>query len=60
VISLSPNAAGVVHTFGFSGHGFQLVPVAGAIVCDLLLHGRTQRQITAFTAERLMARRAAA
>ncbi len=60
VIGLSPNAPGVVHAFGFSGHGFQLVPVVGAIICDLLVHGGTQRQIAAFTAERLMARKAAA
>jgi sarcosine oxidase subunit beta len=60
VIGPSPNAPGVVHAFGFSGHGFQLVPVVGAIVCDLLLHGKTGRQIDAFAAERLMARKAAA
>lgn len=60
VIGPSPNASGVIHVFGFSGHGFQLVPVAGAIVCDLLVHDRTERQITAFAAERLMRRRAAA
>jgi sarcosine oxidase, subunit beta len=60
VIGPSPNAPGVVHAFGFSGHGFQLVPVVGAIVCDLLLHGKTERQIDAFAAKRLMARKAAA
>jgi sarcosine oxidase, subunit beta len=60
VIGFSPNASGVVHVFGFSGHGFQLVPVVGAIVCDLLVQGGTQRQIAAFAAERLMRVRAAA
>jgi sarcosine oxidase subunit beta len=60
VIGLSPNAPGVVHAFGFSGHGFQLVPVVGAIVCDLLVNGGTQRSIAAFTAERLMPQKAAA
>jgi sarcosine oxidase subunit beta len=60
VIGLSPNAPGVVHAFGFSGHGFQLVPVVGAILADLLVHGKTERQIAAFTAERLMSQRAAA
>jgi sarcosine oxidase, subunit beta len=60
VIGPSPNAPGVIHAFGFSGHGFQLVPVVGAIVCDLLLHGKTARQIDAFAAKRLMARKAAA
>lgn len=60
VIGPSPNAPSVVHSFGFSGHGFQLVPVVGAIVCDLLMRGRTERSIAAFAAERLMARKAAA
>jgi sarcosine oxidase subunit beta len=60
VIGLSPNAPGVVHAFGFSGHGFQLVPVVGAIVGDLLMHGKTERQIDAFAAKRLMARKVAA
>jgi sarcosine oxidase subunit beta len=60
VIGPSPDVPGVIHAFGFSGHGFQLVPVVGAIVCDLLVHGRTKRQIAAFRAERLMTRRAAA
>ena len=60
VIGLSPNASGVVHAFGFSGHGFQLVPVVGAIICDLLVKGRTERSIAAFAAERLMPHKAAA
>lgn len=60
VIGPSPNAPGVIHVFGFSGHGFQLVPVVGAIVCDLVVHGSTERQIAPFAAERLMTRRAAA
>jgi sarcosine oxidase subunit beta len=60
VIGPSPNAPGVIHVFGFSGHGFQLVPVVGAIVSDLLVHGRTDRQVEAFAAERLMTRKAAA
>jgi sarcosine oxidase subunit beta len=49
-----------VHAFGFSGHGFQLVPVVGAIICDLLVKGRTERSIAAFAAERLMPHKAAA
>jgi sarcosine oxidase subunit beta len=31
VICASPNAKGAFHAFGFSGHGFQLVPVVGAM-----------------------------
>jgi sarcosine oxidase subunit beta len=60
VLGVSPHAPGVFHSFGYSGHGFELVPVAGAIICDLVLRGRTDRQITAFAAERLMPSRAAA
>ena len=54
VIGPSPNAPGVYHVFGFSGHGFQLVPVTGAIVMDLVVRGRTDRDINALQAERLM------
>ena len=60
VLGASPHAPGVFHSFGYSGHGFALVPVAGAIICDLVLRGRTERQIAAFAPERLMPRRAAA
>lgn len=60
VIGPSPSAANAVHVFGFSGHGFQLVPVAGAIVADLVLRGGTNRPIAAFAPERLMRRKAAA
>ena len=60
VLGVSPHAPGVFHSFGYSGHGFALVPVAGGIICDLVLRGRTDRQIAAFAAERLMPRRAAA
>jgi sarcosine oxidase subunit beta len=60
VIGASPNAPGLVHVFGFSGHGFQLVPVVGAILCDLIVEGWTQRPIAAFAPARLMAKRAAA
>ena len=45
MIGASPNTPGLFHLFGFSGHGFQLVPVVGAILCDLIVVGGTQRQI---------------
>lgn len=60
VICASPNARGAFHCFGFSGHGFQLVPVVGAIMADLVIQGGTQRSIEGFGAARLMAQRAAA
>lgn len=60
VIGPSPNAPGVFHVFGFSGHGFQLVPAVGAAVAELVTQGGTKRPIAAFAAERLMGLRAAA
>jgi sarcosine oxidase subunit beta len=60
VIGPSPRAPGVFHVFGFSGHGFQLVPIAGAIICDLVVRGGTERQIGAFAPDRLIRERAAA
>ena len=60
VIGASPTAPGVFHSFGYSGHGFQLVPVVGAIIADLVVHGGTNRHIAGLAPERLMPRRAAA
>jgi len=60
VIGASPNAPGLFHSFGFSGHGFQLVPVVGAILADLVVQGTTRREIAAFAPRRLMEERAAA
>lgn len=60
VLCASPTASGVFHSFGYSGHGFQLVPVCGAIVADLIIHGGTNRPIEAFNAERLFKHKTAA
>ena len=60
VIGSSPNAPGLFHAFGFSGHGFQLVPIVGAILAELVVEGVTRRDIAAFAPERLMQERAAA
>jgi sarcosine oxidase subunit beta len=54
VIGPSPNAPGVFHAFGFSGHGFQLVPVVGAAISDLIVQGSTKRAIGKLSAQRLM------
>ena len=55
VIGASPQADGVFNAFGFSGHGFQLVPVVGSILADLIVHGVTNRPIAALSAQRLVA-----
>lgn len=60
VIGRSPNAPGVFHAFGYSGHGFQLVPVVGSIIADLVVRGSTNRNIAGLAPERIMAQRAAA
>jgi glycine/D-amino acid oxidase-like deaminating enzyme len=60
VIGPSPNAPGMFHAFGYSGHGFQLVPVVGAIIADLVVHGGTNRNIAGLAPERLTTRREAA
>lgn len=54
VIGPSPNAPGVVHAFGFSGHGFQLVPAAGAVVADFVVQGRTERHVEGLSPLRIM------
>lgn len=54
IVGPSPNAPGVFHAFGFSGHGFQLVPIVGAVLTDLIVRGNTDRNIGNLTAQRLM------
>lgn len=60
VIGPSPRAPGLLHAFGFSGHGFQLVPVVGAIMAELAATGTTTRQIAPFSLQRLTLKEAAA
>lgn len=55
VVCPAVNAPGVFHAFGYSGHGFELVPVVGATLTDLITQGRTRRPIAALDARRLMA-----
>ena len=52
VIGSSLKMPGLVHAFGFSGHGFQLAPGVGRVVADLILHGRATVPIDAFTVGR--------
>lgn len=59
VIGPSLTVEGVYHAFGFSGHGFQLVPVVGSILADLVVRGETNREIASFSVERFCQRRAA-
>jgi len=48
VLGPSRRVAGLLHAFGFSGHGFMLGPGVGAVLADLVLDGRTDTPIAAF------------
>jgi len=54
IVGAAVNASGVFHAFGYSGHGFELIPVVGAAITDLIVHGATRRAIGKLTAARLM------
>jgi sarcosine oxidase, subunit beta len=54
VIGESPTARGIFYCFGFSGHGFELVPITGCIIADLVTAGRTARPVAALSPERLL------
>ena len=55
VISPSSRARGVFHAFGFSAHGFQLSPVVGRIMSELILDGKTTLPIAPFDIRRFQA-----
>jgi sarcosine oxidase, subunit beta len=48
VIDRSATTPGLVHAFGFSGHGFQLAPGVGAVLAELVATGVTQTPLAAF------------
>jgi sarcosine oxidase, subunit beta len=48
VFGPSRKADGVFHQFGFSSHGFQLGPAAGATMAELVATGHTNMPIAAF------------
>lgn len=52
VIGPSPSSPGIFHAFGFSAHGFQLGPIVGKIMADLITEGRTEFPIEPFRADR--------
>lgn len=52
VISLSRHAPQLVHAFGFSAHGFELGPIGGQIVSELVLDGRSTLPIAPFAVDR--------
>lgn len=60
VIGASSTEPGLVHAFGFSAHGFELGPIVGQIVAELLLDGRCSLPIEPFAITRFTDRQAAA
>ena len=52
VIGPSCTQPGLVHAFGFSAHGFQLGPIVGQIVAELVLDGRSTLPIAPFAIDR--------
>lgn len=52
VLGPSATTPGVIHAFGFSGHGFCLGPGVGAVVAELALDGGTPTAIDAFDISR--------
>lgn len=58
VIGASRMAEGLVHSFGYSGHGFQLGPIVGSAVADLVTTGQTNLPIHPFGAGRFQSENA--
>lgn len=56
VIGESTACPGLVHSFGYSGHGFQLAPAAGAAVAEIMMRGATNLPVAAFAPARLSER----
>ncbi len=48
VLCASGTTDGLVHAFGFSGHGFCLGPASGAVAAELALDGHTPTSIEGF------------
>jgi sarcosine oxidase subunit beta len=55
IIGASAVAPDLFHSFGYSGHGFQLFPAVGAALAERIVHGATNLPIAAFGVERFAA-----
>lgn len=49
VIGPSMTEPGLFHAFGFSAHGFQLGPIVGSILADLIVDGASKLPVDAFS-----------
>lgn len=52
VIGFSATTPNLIHAFGFSGHGFQLGPIVGEIIAELVTQGRSASALAPFAIER--------
>ena len=52
VIGRSSTNENVYHAFGFSAHGFQLSPVVGKIIAELIIDGESKLPLDAFSIKR--------
>ncbi len=52
VIGVGVNAERAFHAFGFSAHGFQMGPVVGQVMADLILEGLSGFDLSAFRIDR--------
>jgi sarcosine oxidase subunit beta len=59
VLGPSLVAQGVFHSFGYSGHGFQLAPATGIAIAELIANGATNQPIAALGVERFAQAQAA-
>ena len=57
VIGASGTSENAWHSFGYSAHGFQLGPIVGRIIADLVRGGRTDLPIEPFSIRRFAAAR---
>jgi glycine/D-amino acid oxidase-like deaminating enzyme len=48
VLGAVPSPRGFILATGFSGHGFAMGPVAGRLVSELIVDGKTSLDISAF------------
>jgi sarcosine oxidase subunit beta len=54
IMGPSATMPGLLHAFGFCGHGFQLAPGVGAVIAELAATGATSTPIDAFRIERFL------
>lgn len=52
VMGPSRTTPGLIHAFGFSGHGFMLGPAVGAVLSELVLDGRSETSLDGLGIER--------